>query len=308
MTINDHTTQRQDVHFLSAGVRCAGWLTYPEGSGDVPLVLMAHGFGATRDMFLEQYAQRFNAAGMATLLFDYRTFGASDGEPRNRLNPAHEKADWHAALAYARTLPRIDKTRIALWGTSFAGGLVLSVAAKDGDVAATVSQCPLLDGLAAAAEVVRYAGPQAMLKISAHGVLDAVRSALGGRPHYMPIVAQPGNVGAMTTADAWDGYLRLVPPGFRNEVTARTTFLVPTFRPIRQASKVKCPALLQICEHDSVAPIAAVERAARRIPKAEVVRYPIGHFDVYFDEDFERSVADQLAFLVKHLDAAHGSA
>lgn len=304
MTIDPHTTDRQDVSFQSAGQRCVGWLTYPEAASDVPLVLMAHGFGATRDMFLEQYAQRFNAAGMATLLFDYRSFGSSEGEPRNRLNPSHEKADWHAALAFARTLPGIDKARIALWGTSFAGGLVLSVAAEDGNVAATVSQCPLLDGMAAALEVVRYAGPLAMLKISAHGLLDAARSALGGSPHYIPIVARPGDVGAMTTADAWDGYLRLVPPGFRNEVTARTTFLVPAFRPIRQASRVQCPALLQICEQDSVAPVGAVEKAARRMPKAEVVRYPVGHFDVYFDADFERSVADQQAFLVKHLRPA----
>lgn len=295
-------SDRQDIEFTSAGTTCRGWLTYPANSRkDVPLVLMAHGFGATRDMHLEQYATRFNAAGMATLIFDYRSFGASDGEPRNRLDPRNEIADWHAALAYARTLPGIDRTRIALWGTSFAGGLVVSVAAKDGRVAATVSQCPLLDGLAAGLEVVRYAGPLSLLRVSAHGLFDLARSALGGQAHYIPIVAKPGEVGAMTSADAWDGYMRLVTPGFRNEVTARTALLVPTFRPIRDAAKVKCPALLQICEKDSVAPVSAVEQAAARMPKAEVVRYPVGHFDVYSGPDFERSVRDQLAFLVKHL-------
>lgn len=306
MTLPSSThSDRQDVAFQSGGMTCRGWLTFPAGmKKDVPLVLMAHGFGGTREMHLEQYAARFNAAGMATLIFDYRGFGASDGEPRNRLVPADEMADWHAALAFARTLPGIDAKRIALWGTSFAGGLVISVAAQDGNVAATVSQCPLLDGFAAALEIARYAGPLALLRVSAHGLLDALRSGTGAAPHYVPIVAKPGEVGAMTSADAWNGYQRLVTPGFRNEVTARTALLVPAFRPIRDAAKVKCPALLQICELDSVAPVSATEKAAKRMPKAETVRYPVGHFDVYFGTAFERSVADQTAFLVKHLHSA----
>lgn len=296
------TAIRQDIEFPSNGITCRGWLTLPAGqSAPAPLVLMAHGFGATRDMHLEQYAQRFNAAGMATLIFDYRGFGASDGQPRNRLNAQHEIADWHAALRYVRSLSDVDTSRIALWGTSFAGGLVISVAAQDGKVAATVSQCPLLDGRAAALEIARYAGPLSLLRISSHGLFDLARTALGLAPHYVPIVAKPGAVGAMTSADAWDGYIRLVPPGFRNEVTARSALTVPLFRPITDAAQVRCPALLQICELDSVAPVSAVEKAAQLIRKSEVVRYPVGHFDVYFGAAFERSVADQQAFLVKHL-------
>lgn len=296
------TPIRQDIEFPSQGTTCRGWLTLPaDQKTPAPLVLMAHGFGATRDMHLEQYAQRFNAAGMATLIFDYRGFGASDGEPRNRLNAQHEIADWHAALRYVRSLSDVDAGRIALWGTSFAGGLVIAVAAQDGKVAATVSQCPLLDGRAAALAIARYAGPLSLLRISSHGLLDLARTALGLAPHYVPIVAKPGAVGAMTSADAWDGYVRLVPPGFRNEVTARSALTVPLFRPITEAAKVTCPALLQICELDSVAPVSAVEKAAQLIKKSEVVRYPVGHFDVYFGAAFERSVADQQAFLVQHL-------
>lgn len=300
---NPQTTVRQDIEFESAGITCRGWLTYParDAQGPVPVVIMGHGFGGTREMRLEAYAQRFNAAGMATLIFDYRTFGASDGEPRNCLIPAHEIADWHAVLAYARALPGVDSRRIALWGTSFGGGLVVSVAAQDGNVAAIVSQCPLLDGREALFEVARYAGPLALARISAHGALDVARAVVGASAHYIPSVARPGEVGAMTSADAMDGYLRMVPPGVRNAVTARTSLLVPLFRPIKDAPKVNCPALLQICEKDSVAPVSATEKAAAKIKKAEVVRYPVGHFDVYFDAPFERSVGDQTAFLVRHL-------
>lgn len=303
MSTPQPSPDRQDIQFSSQGTTCRGWLTYPAGAARqaVPLVLMAHGFGGTRDMHLEPYAQRFNAAGLATLIFDYRSFGASDGLPRNRLDPQDEIADWHAALAYVRTLPNVDTTRIALWGTSFAGGLVVSVAAQDGNVAATVSQCPLLDGFAAALAVMHYAGSLSLLRVSAHGLFDIARATFGGKPHYIPIVAKTGSVGAMTSNDSWDGYMKLATPGFRNEVTARTALLVPAFRPIRDAARVRCPALLQICEQDTVAPVSAVEKAARRMPKAEVARYPVGHFDVYAGPDFERSVADQSAFLVRHL-------
>ena len=301
--IDPFSGARQDIDFTSQGSLCRGWLTYPAtGTGRVPLVIMAHGFAGTRELGLPDYAERFNAAGMATLIFDYRHFGASEGEPRQLMVPARQIQDWHAALAFARELPGIDTGRIALWGTSFGGGLVITVAAQDGDVAATVSQCPMLDGVPTLAALARYGGPANLLRVTAHGVLDAVRAGLGASPHYIPAVAAPGDIGAMTSDEAIAAFHRLgeeLIPDIR--VTARSGLLVPLFRPIRDAKRVRCPSLLQICEHDTVAPSAAAEKAARRMPLAEVVRYPLGHFDVYFDEAFERSVADQTAFLERHL-------
>ena len=251
---NAQLTIRQDVEFLSSGIICRGWLTYPETAKQqaVPLVIMAHGFGGTREMRLEQYAQRFNALGMATLIFDYRHFGASDGLPRQCLIPQKEVEDWHAALAFARTLPNINTQKIALWGTSFGGGLVITVAAQDGKVAATVSQCPMLDGLASALEIARYAGIVSLLKVSSHGMIDVAMSALG-KTHYIPTVAKEGQIGAMTSHDAYDAYLRLALQNSTliNKVTARTGLLVPLFRPINDAKKVKCPALLRSEEHTS---------------------------------------------------------
>ena len=298
---------RQDVTFQSQGLACHGWLTYPTdtragASEPVPLVVMAHGFAGTRELRLEAYAERFNAAGMATLIFDYRHFGASEGEPRQLMVPARQIRDWHAALAFARELPGIDRGRIALWGTSFAGGLVITVAAQDGEVAATVSQCPMLDGVAALTGLVRYGGLASLLRVGAHGLLDALRAGVGVSPHYIPAVAAPGEIGVMTSDEAVAAFDRMseeLIPDIR--VTARSGLLVPLYRPIRDAARVRCPALLQVCEHDTVAPAAAAEKAAWRIARAEVVRYPLGHFDLYFDAAFERSVADQEAFLRRHL-------
>ena len=73
--------ERTDVTFDSGGEACAAWLYRPEGTGDsaAPCVVMAHGFGGVKEARLDAYAERFAAAGMAALVFDYRHFGARGG-------------------------------------------------------------------------------------------------------------------------------------------------------------------------------------------------------------------------------------
>jgi predicted acyl esterase len=81
--------------------------------------VMAYCFAGTRDARMPAYAERFVAADFAVLLFDYRHFGASDGEPRQLISVRRQLEDYANAIAFARSLPWIDQTRIALWGTSF---------------------------------------------------------------------------------------------------------------------------------------------------------------------------------------------
>jgi dienelactone hydrolase len=72
------TIDRRDVAFKSGDSFAAGWLFLPENAGQgapVPGVAMAHGVGATKDMFLEPIARRFADAGLGVLLSDYRSFG-----------------------------------------------------------------------------------------------------------------------------------------------------------------------------------------------------------------------------------------
>src|SRR5437588_4064320 len=133
------THARRDVAFKSSGDECRAWLFLPDAERP-PLVILGHGLGATREFGLEPFAQRFANAGIAALVFTYRHFGDSGGQPRQLLDIERQLGDWAAALAYARTLEEIDSSRIALWGTSFGGGHVLIAAERDGNVAAVVSQ------------------------------------------------------------------------------------------------------------------------------------------------------------------------
>ena len=291
---------REDLTFASGGETCAAWLYRPEpAAGLAPCVVMAHGFSATREDTLPAYAERFAAAGMAVLLFDYRHFGDSGGQPRQLLDIGRQQADYRAAVAFARTLGGIDARRIALFGTSFSGGHVVAVAAQDPALAAVVSQCPFADGLAA----LRSVPPRTALRATALGLADQAAALAGRAPRLMPAVGPPGSFAVMTKPDAQPGLEAIVPAGsrWRNEVAARVMLRVASYRPVRSAPSVACPLLVCVCDHDTTTPPAAAVKMGERAPRGEVIRYPIGHFDIYRGEHFERAVADQTAFLQRHL-------
>jgi pimeloyl-ACP methyl ester carboxylesterase len=135
-----------------------------------------------------------------------------------------------------------------------------------------------------------------------HGQRDYFRSWFGLSPHKIPIAGKPGCIACLTTPDAYDGYGSLVTDGFINEVCARIVIRADKYRPVRHAHNVRCPVLLQICDHDSITPKSAAEETERELGKyADVKHYPIGHFDIYTGDNFEKSVNDQLEFLNKHL-------
>ena len=48
---------RSDIEFDAAGVTLRGWLYVPTGADPHPIVVMAHGFSAVKEMGLDDYAQ-----------------------------------------------------------------------------------------------------------------------------------------------------------------------------------------------------------------------------------------------------------
>jgi uncharacterized protein len=295
------------IEFDSAGVRCRGVHLAGEGQeltldGLRPCVVLAHGFGGTVDSGLEPFAERFAAAGADALAFDYRHFGASDGEPRQLLSIRRQLEDYAAAVAHARTLEGVDPERIVLWGSSYSGGHVVAAAVADGRVAAVISQVPAMDGMATLANLMRYAGPGQLARLTLRGIRDQLAALRARAPLALAVVGQPGTLAAMTSADAERGYRAIAGPTWRNEVAARIMLSAGSYRPGLQADRLPCPMLVQIADHDAVAPVKAAEDAAfRATGRAEVRSYPLGHFDLYVGDGFERAIADQLHFLRRHL-------
>ncbi len=181
----------ETITFLSDGDTIDAW--HFAGAPDHPVVVMAHGFGGTKDSGLAGFAEPLAAAGFHVLAFDYRGFGSSSGTPRQTVSVAGQLADYRAAVDAARKLPGVDPAKVVLWGVSLSGGHVFAVAAGRDDIAAVIALTPLVDGAAAG-----------RLALKHHKVGDIARSTvLGlrsriGEARMMPLVAAPGGGGALS--------------------------------------------------------------------------------------------------------------
>ncbi len=290
---------REEVRFRSGDDDCAAWLFRPDGGEQRPCIILAHGFGGTREARLDAYAERFCAAGYVALVFDYRHFGASAGEPRQLISIRRQRVDWQAAVAYARELEDVDANRVVAWGTSYAGGHVIELAAADRRLVATIAQTPFTDGPA----TLRGLGAANLIRLAGAAMRDQLRALLGREPCPIALVGPPGTVAAMNTPDAMPGYTALFPAGqpMRNEFIPRGLVGMPFFSPLRQAAKVECPLLVQVCADDAITPPPPARKVAERAPRGELREYPGGHFEVYLGDHFERSITDQLDFLERVL-------
>lgn len=286
---------RKDVRFASGPSWCAGWLYEQPAAPPGPVVVMAHGLGAVKEMRLAAYAERFAAAGYRVLVFDYRHFGESDGQPRGLLDIQRQLDDWAAAIHHARSLPGVDPQRVVLWGTSFSGGHVIEAAVRDGAVAAVISQCPFTDGIAS----LRAVGVRTLARLTVLGLRDLVQQVRRRDPVRVALVGGSGDAALMTADDARAGYLSLVPEGSAppTDVAARVALRIPLHHPGRRAADLACPALFCVAMKDTVAPARATIWHVRKARRGKVVRYRAGHFEIYLDPWFEQVVADQLAFL-----------
>jgi len=294
---------KDPIEFFSAGVSCRGMHWIPDrDDSSLPCVVLAPGFGGTYDGGLIQFAEAFCCAGFHSVAFDYRHFGGSDGEPRQLVSIRRQLEDWKAGIDFARSLDGVDPERIAIVGTSFSGGHALVVASEDKRIAAVVAQCPLMDGRSGLLNLARYAGAGYLARVIFHGLRDLSRAMTGRAPWHIPIVGAPGSVAAMTTPDALPGFTAISPPDVRNEVCARIGLAVGTYRPVTRAARLGSPLLIQICDRDKVAPIAAAEVVAAKVSgPVEIFRYDCGHFDVYQAPWFERLSGDQIEFLRQRL-------
>lgn len=306
-----HPASSDPTTFLSGGTNCAVTVLRPETSSEVPIpaVVMAHGFGSPRALRLFAYAERFAAAGYAAVVFDYRGFGDSEGEPRQLLDISMQHDDWRAALAFARSLPGIDANKIVAWGTSFGGGHVLTIAGRGERLAAVIAQVPHVSGPAA----VRATGFASSMRLAPYAIRDQINSLFRRDPVYVPLVARPGDLGIMTSPDALPGVEQLIvssnltPDAYRQDVAARIGLKIGLYSPERVVSKITCPTLVQIARRDAITPCAVAERTARRIARSTVRIYECRHFDPYIDPAFTEIVADQLTFLRENVPAPEGA-
>lgn len=293
--------ERLDLRLPCGDAVCAAWLYRPASPRPPPAVVMGGGFAGTREVGLAPFAERFAAAGVAALVFDYRGFGASGGAERQLVDPWRQIEDWHAMLAALRARDDVDGARVALWGTSLGGGHVLIAGAEDGRVRAVVAQVPLVDSRSEGEATFYGAGWAARVLLSAWR--DLGRSWRGAAPFEIPAIARAGGFAMIVDDAAYASFERLVGPGssYRNAVAARSVLTFDEYNPAVQGAALDAPLLLVASPADRFAPFTAVEAFASAHRNARVATISGDHFDVYSPPVRDRAAELAAAFLAEQL-------
>lgn len=296
---------RADIEFKTEdGVTLRGWHYAAEGaSGPAPTVIMAHGFSATKETYLDDFAEVYSAAGLGVIVFDHRNLGDSDGEPRQHIDPRAQIDSYRDAITWAQGLDSVDADRIGVWGSSYAGGHVLVVAAIDRRVRCVVSQVPLTYGFETAQRLIRGDHWKGLRE-----GFDADRAArlAGAPPATLPVTAPEGEPCALPTADTFAFFTELDASrgkNWRNEVTLHSVELFTEYEPASYIARISpTPLLLVAAREDHLVPFDMTARAyeAALEPKRLLV-LPGGHFDAYTGEPFAISSVVQRDWFLTHL-------
>jgi len=280
---------RDDVTFRSRGEICRGWLYLPETPSQAPTcgIAMAHGFSGVKEMDLPNFAERFAKDGHAVLIFDYRGFGASDGSPRGRLDPAEQIEDYRNALSFLGEHPRIDADRLGVWGTSFSGAHALHLAAFDRRVKAVVSQVPAIDVQANAR---RLMPPAQFAAMAALAQANRRRMYLGEPSLTLPVVAPEGQPCMLPSPESYEMLLRqqaTIAPNWRNELTLDSFERMMEYRPARSIELISpTPLLMIVALEDALTPPdLALDAYEAALEPKKLVTYPGAHYEAYATPD-----------------------
>jgi len=295
---------RTDIEFRTGdGVTLRGWHYRPEGGGPFATIVMAHGFSAVKEMYLDRFAEAFAAAGLAAIVFDNRNFGASDGAPRQEIDPWQQISDYRDAITFALTLPETDGARIGVWGSSYSGAHVLVLGASDRRIRCVAAQVPLISGWRNARRLIRA---DMIAPVAAACADDRLKRFRGEAPAMLPVVSEdPAGPAALPTPDSWQWFTetgRTRAPSWRNEVTLRSVELFMGYEPGAWIELISPTPLLMVValgDHLTVADeaLAAYERA--RHPK-RLVTLKGGHFDAYV-ADFDAASGAARDWFLEHV-------
>lgn len=280
---------RTDISFPSRGLLCKGWLYLPEtpaAGGKWPAIVMAHGFSAVKEMFLDRFAEHFAAVGFATLVFDFRFLGQSDGEPRGQIFPHEQLEDYRNAISWIAGRSEIDSERIGIWGTSYSGGHVLHLSAFDPRIKAAVAQVPAVGVWRQMLHGESRTALRGMLGMLA---MDRAARFKSGVVNYLKVVAPPGEPCVLSAPDAWEWFQKVgeeAAPTWENRVSLESLERMLEYDPAFAIELVSpTPLQMIVAEQDSLIPIEVARQVFDRAgePKRWTA-LPCRHFDVYATE------------------------
>ena len=293
-----------NVTFLSKGLNCAALLyvpdTWKEGE-KLPAIVMAHGLSGVKEMTIPHHAERFAGAGFVTLLFDYRTFGDSEGEPRQQLFPLDEAEDYRNAISWISMRPEVDPQRVGIWGTSLSGGLVLYVGCFDKRARAIVAQVPCFLN----AEFFYTRVPEQWEKHQEFLLKDRIETYGTGKINYIKVTDPKGESCFLPDEETYD-YLTSFPttaPNWQNRITVESIEKFYEFDPVTFVDLLPpAPILVIPAEQDKMIPLDAVMKVYEKIPGTkDIMKLPVKHYEIYSEPWLSKSIDAAIDWFKKYL-------
>ncbi|MEO0347963.1 MAG: alpha/beta fold hydrolase [Pseudomonadota bacterium] len=287
------------VTFFSEGQTIGADLYLPQhqANSKTAAVVLCHGFGGIKEVFLPSFAKKFAENGMVALCFDYRGFGDSDGQ-RGYLIPSNQHQDIKNAITYITSLDVVDRNKIALWGSSFGGANAIAVAASDHRVKALSVQ--LTFGSCARVMTAE------MTSAEEKKLLDTINKAMTREvTKNKALMLNPDQI--LTDAESKAVYQQLLVshPEIQIKMPLSTLGRMYEFKPERFARDVNIPTIVIAAENDIVCPASESEMLfdalGNNIAKKYVNISGAKHYDVYEGEYFNRSVEASLEWFNSYL-------
>ena len=292
----------EKIKFLSSGLKCSALLYRPDRvEGKHPAIVMAHGLSAVKEMYLPFFAEHWAKRGFVVLLFDYRFFGESPGEPRQRLWPDEQLLDYKCATNYLLKLDYVDPDSICVWGTSFSGAHVITLLATTDLFCCGVAQLPATNAMDLA---IRYYGGLTALYMMSRALLGNYSS---GEPSTVtwPVVSEE-MAAVVPTEEAYEflSEAEELFPTYKNMVTLDSVPKIISYVPEAYAPYVEKPIKIIIGgEKDETTPIDIAKRTYEKIQvEKELVVLPTGHFGMVLPPWNEKAAEEALKWFKQYTE------
>jgi hypothetical protein len=303
--------REESVEFRSGEVTLRGEFTAPDGDGPFPAVVMGGGWLYVKEFNQPAYSRAFAEQGVASLRFDYRGFGASEGEPRQHVNAWWQIEDLRNGLSFLETRHEVDAGRLGVWGISFGGGHALIVGAVDQRVKCIVSNVPVVDGF----ETARRIHGTKRFRAFRQAILEDRRQRyLTGEYGYNSFAGESGELVTVPLDDVREVFENLkatIAPRLelRSTIASNESWLEYSVLPyVRRL--IETPVLMTVAEGDDVTWVDLETAAFNEIPCARkrLRTLPGGttHTTLYRDQTpIEVSAGWAAAWFEEHLVDAY---